>query len=130
ARRTELDQQFISALGRTRKLARGPKPGRALREIGLEPQLTTEKPTSEGVAEMLARVDVRDHRVGLQLYPDKDRSEEHTSELQSLPTRRSSDLRGGPSWINNSSQLSAARGNLPAAQNPAGRCARSGSSHS
>src|SRR5437763_14298836 len=30
ARRIELDQQFISALGRTRKLARGPKPGRAL----------------------------------------------------------------------------------------------------
>jgi uroporphyrinogen-III synthase len=34
--------------------------------------MTTEKPTSEGIAEMLARVDLKSHRVGLQLYPDKD----------------------------------------------------------
>jgi uroporphyrinogen-III synthase len=74
ARRTTLDQDFIVALGRARKFARGPKPGRALREIGLEPQMTTEKPTSEGIAEMLARVDLKAHRVGLQLYPDKDHS--------------------------------------------------------
>jgi uroporphyrinogen-III synthase len=72
ARRISLDQEFVAALGRARKFARGPKPGRALREIGLEPQLTTEKPTSEGIAEMLARVDLKGHRVGLQLYPDKD----------------------------------------------------------
>ncbi len=72
ARRISLDQEFVAALGRARKFARGPKPGRALREIGLEPQMTTEKPTSEGIAEMLARVDLKNHRVGLQLYPDKD----------------------------------------------------------
>jgi len=71
-RRIDLEQAFITALGKTRKFARGPKPGRALREIGLEPQMTTEKPTSEGIAEMLARVDLKRHRVGLQLYPDKD----------------------------------------------------------
>jgi len=74
ARRMDVDQDFVTALGRLRKFARGPKPGRALREIGLEPQVTTEKPTSEGIAEMLARVDLRGHRVGLQLYPDKDHS--------------------------------------------------------
>ena len=74
ARRMGLDQDFVKALGKARKFARGPKPGRALREIGLEPQMTTEKPTSEGIAEMLARVDLRGHRVGLQLYPDKDHS--------------------------------------------------------
>src|SRR5580765_200777 len=72
ARRIGVDQDFATALGKARKFARGPKPGRALREIGLEPQMTTEKPTSEGIAEMLARVNLRDHRVGLQLYPDKD----------------------------------------------------------
>jgi uroporphyrinogen-III synthase len=66
------EQNFIAALGKARKFARGPKPGRALREIGLEPQVTTEKPTSEGIIEMLARVDLKGHRVGLQLYPDKD----------------------------------------------------------
>jgi uroporphyrinogen-III synthase len=74
ARRMDVEQDFIAAVGRPRKFTRGPKPGRALREIGLEPQLTTEKPTSEGIAEMLAGVDLRGHRVGLQLYPDKDHS--------------------------------------------------------
>ena len=74
ARRLDLDEKFIAALGQARKFARGPKPGRALREIGLEPQVTTEKPTSEGIAEMLARLDLRNHRVGLQLYPDRDHS--------------------------------------------------------
>jgi uroporphyrinogen-III synthase len=74
ARRIGIDQNFIAALGGPRKFARGPKPGRALREIGLEPQVTTEKPTSEGIIEMLSRVDLNRHRVGLQLYPDKDHS--------------------------------------------------------
>jgi uroporphyrinogen-III synthase len=72
ARRMGIEQAFIAAVGKARKFARGPKPGRALREIGLEPQVTTEKPTSEGIAEMLSRVDLRGHRVGLQLYPDRD----------------------------------------------------------
>jgi uroporphyrinogen-III synthase len=74
AGRIEVAQDLIAAFGRSRKLARGPKPGRALREIGLEPQATTEKPTSEGMAEMLARLDLGGHRVGLQLYPDRDHS--------------------------------------------------------
>jgi uroporphyrinogen-III synthase len=72
ARRIDVERDFIAALGDARKFARGPKPGKALREIGLEPQVTTEKPTSEGIAEMLSRIDLRGHRVGLQLYPDKD----------------------------------------------------------
>jgi len=71
ARRIEVERDFVAALGKARKFARGPKPGRALREIGLEPQVTTEKPTSEGIAEMLSRIDLASHRVGLQLYPDK-----------------------------------------------------------
>src|SRR3979411_3169182 len=54
ARRIGVEQNFIAAVGKARKFARGPKPGRALREIGLEPQATTEKPTSEGVAEMMS----------------------------------------------------------------------------
>jgi uroporphyrinogen-III synthase len=73
-RRIGLEQEFVAALAKARKFTRGPKPGRALREIGLEPQMTTEKPTSEGIAEMLVRIDLKGHRVGLQLYPDKDHS--------------------------------------------------------
>jgi uroporphyrinogen-III synthase len=71
-RRVGAEQDFIAAIGKSRKFTRGPKPGKALREIGLEPQMTTEKPTSEGVAEMLSRLDLKSHRVGLQLYPEKD----------------------------------------------------------
>jgi uroporphyrinogen-III synthase len=74
ARRLGNEADFVAAIGKARKFTRGPKPGRALREIGLEPQQTTEKPTSEGVAEMLSRVDLRGHRLALQLYPDKDHS--------------------------------------------------------
>jgi uroporphyrinogen-III synthase len=72
ARRIDVAQDFVAAVGEARKFARGPKPGRALREIGLEPQVITEKPTSEGIVEMLSRVDLKGHRVGLQLYPDRD----------------------------------------------------------
>jgi uroporphyrinogen-III synthase len=74
ARRIDAEQVFIAAIGNARKFARGPKPGRALREIGLEPQATTEKPTSEGIIEMLSGIDLKGHRIGLQLYPDKDHS--------------------------------------------------------
>jgi uroporphyrinogen-III synthase len=73
-KRIGVEQDFIAALGKSRKFARGPKPGRALREIGLEPQQTTEKPTSEGIVEMLSRLDLKGHRIGLQLYPDRDHS--------------------------------------------------------
>jgi uroporphyrinogen-III synthase len=72
ARRIDAERDFIAALGQSRKFARGPKPGKALREIGLEPQATTEKPTSDGIIEMLSRFDLSGHRTGLQLYPDKD----------------------------------------------------------
>ena len=71
-RRIGVETEFVSALGKARKFTRGPKPGRALREIGLDQQMMTERPTSEGVADMLARLDLGGHRVGLQLYPDKD----------------------------------------------------------
>jgi uroporphyrinogen-III synthase len=74
ARQANCEADFVAALGKARKFARGPKPGRALREIGLEPQITTEKPTSEGIVEMLSQIDLKGHRLGLQLYPDKDHS--------------------------------------------------------
>src|SRR5581483_892724 len=53
AARLNVEREFVAALGKMRKLARGPKPGRALREIGLEPQMTTEVPTSEGVVDII-----------------------------------------------------------------------------
>jgi uroporphyrinogen-III synthase len=74
ARARGLDQALVAALAKSRKFTRGPKPGKALRENGLETQQTTEKPTTEGVIEMLGKLDLRGRRLGLQLYPDKDHS--------------------------------------------------------
>ena len=87
-RRIGVEPQFIAALGSSRKFTRGPKPGKALREIALEPQMTTEKPTSEGVAEMLSRLDLRGRRVGLQLYPDKD----HASLIGAIKAQGASEV--------------------------------------
>ncbi|MCK1341070.1 uroporphyrinogen-III synthase [Bradyrhizobium sp. 38] len=74
ARERGLDGALTAALAKSRKFTRGPKPGKALREVGLEAQQTTEKPTTEGVIEMLGKLDLKGHRLGLQLYPDKDHS--------------------------------------------------------
>jgi len=74
ARSRGLDQAFVAALAKSRKFTRGPKPGKALREIGLEQQQMTEKPTTDGVIEMMAKLDLKGRRLGLQLYPDKDHS--------------------------------------------------------
>jgi uroporphyrinogen-III synthase len=74
ARARGLDSALVAALAKTRKFTRGPKPGKALREVNLDAQQTTEKPTTEGVIEMLGKLDLRGRRLGLQLYPDKDHS--------------------------------------------------------
>jgi uroporphyrinogen-III synthase len=80
ARGRGIDQAFVAALAKSRKFTRGPKPGKALREVGLEAQQTTEKPTTEGVIEMLEKLDLRGRRLGLQLYPDKN----HTALIGTL----------------------------------------------
>ena len=71
-RRLDIEARIRRRTWPSAQICPGPKPGRALREIGLEPQITTEKPTSEGIAEILSRVELSGHRLGLQLYPDKD----------------------------------------------------------
>lgn len=60
---------FVGALARIRTITRGPKPARALRELGLLPKLAAAVPTSRGVLDVLAAEELRDRRVGVQLYP-------------------------------------------------------------
>ncbi len=69
ARRTGRETAFIAALGKIRSITRGPKPARALHEIGLAPGLAAAVPTSEGVLEALAGEDVAGRPIGVQLYP-------------------------------------------------------------
>jgi uroporphyrinogen-III synthase len=60
--------QVVQAIGAARKITRGPKPARALHEVGLSSDLPAPIPTSQGVMEALASDDLSGHRVGLQLY--------------------------------------------------------------
>jgi uroporphyrinogen-III synthase len=60
---------LIAALEKTRTVTRGPKPARALREIGLNPNLTAATPTSQGVLETLEKEKLQGARIGVQLYP-------------------------------------------------------------
>ena len=68
AARAELKDEFIAALARTRKLARGPKPGRALRRVSLKPEIVASAPTTDGVIETLNSLTLENARVGVQLY--------------------------------------------------------------
>lgn len=63
-----LKDTFVQALARTRKITRGPKPARALRELGLKPDIAAEVPTTEGVINSLRPHDLKGRRIGLQLY--------------------------------------------------------------
>ena len=69
ARRIDLEFAFIDALRLARKITRGPKPVRALREIGLAADVPADEPTTEGVIAALERHDLTGRRVGVQLYP-------------------------------------------------------------
>ena len=70
AQRAGIDAPFHDALGRVRTITRGPKPARALREIGLAPGLRAALPTTEGVIAALAQSALRGRRIAIQLYPE------------------------------------------------------------
>ena len=68
AERAGLRDDFVAALGRVRKLTRGPKPVRALRKIGLSPDIAAKVPTTEGIIATLEGEDLRERSVGVQIY--------------------------------------------------------------
>ncbi|HEV2334023.1 MAG TPA: uroporphyrinogen-III synthase [Stellaceae bacterium] len=70
AEREGMAPEFQGALARVRTITRGPKPARALREIGIAPGLRAEPATSAGVAAALGSEGLRGRRVALQLYPE------------------------------------------------------------
>lgn len=63
-----LRDPFIAQLARVRKITRGPKPARALRELGLQSDLAAEVPTTDGVIALLSQHDLTGRGVGVQLY--------------------------------------------------------------
>ncbi|HEX3953555.1 MAG TPA: uroporphyrinogen-III synthase [Stellaceae bacterium] len=70
AGRAGLEAAFRDAVGAVRTIPRGPKPARALREIGLAPTLRAEQPTTEGVVAALSAASLAARRVAVQLYPN------------------------------------------------------------
>src|SRR5260370_20090688 len=64
----ELRAAFLAALARVRKITRGPKPARALREVGLKPDLPAPTPTTAGVIAALRGLELKGRRLGVQLY--------------------------------------------------------------
>jgi uroporphyrinogen-III synthase len=59
---------FVAQLARVRKITRGPKPAKALRELGLKPDIAAEIPTTDGIIASLKSQPLGGRRVGLQLY--------------------------------------------------------------
>ena len=63
-----LREPFITQLARVRSIARGPKPGRVLRELGLKPTLVADPATTPGMIALLQTFDLKGRRIGVQLY--------------------------------------------------------------
>ena len=72
---TGLADSFVAALGHARKVTRGPKPARRLRELGLRPDLAVEPPTTAGIIAALSAENLAGRRVAVQLYPDQPHTE-------------------------------------------------------
>jgi uroporphyrinogen-III synthase len=59
---------FVAGLARVRKITRGPKPARALRELGLKPDIAAGVPTTAGIIDSLRAENLGGRRVAVQLY--------------------------------------------------------------
>lgn len=64
----DLAQRFVARLGDVRKITRGPKPGAALRKLGLKADVVAVEPTTEGVIKTLEQENLQGRRVAVQLY--------------------------------------------------------------
>ena len=65
-----LSDKFVAALAQMRKITRGPKPARRLRELGLKSDLAVDPPTTAGIIAALAGESLSGRRIAVQLYPE------------------------------------------------------------
>ena len=63
-----LKDDFIQTLAHVRKLTRGPKPGAALRTLGLKADVVALEPTTEGVIATLKPENIEGRQIAVQLY--------------------------------------------------------------
>jgi uroporphyrinogen-III synthase len=71
AERYGVREAFVAAMAQSRILVRGPKPAKALREIGLNAALLAEPATTAGVIQTLRNEKLYDRRIGVQLYGEE-----------------------------------------------------------
>ncbi len=68
ARQTERETAFLSSLHVVRKFARGPKPARALSELGVDVDIICRGQTPEAILEQLGKLDFAGRVVGIQPF--------------------------------------------------------------
>ncbi len=68
AERYGVREDFIAAIAKSRTIVRGPKPAKALRDIGLRADISVTPPTTDGLIKTLRDEDLYDRRIGVQLY--------------------------------------------------------------
>lgn len=68
AERFNLSAQWRQALSKVYKIARGPKPNRALKELDLQAQELALEPTTDGMLLSLDQIDLSHKRLAVQLY--------------------------------------------------------------
>lgn len=71
AERHSLLSQFVQTLGSTKKISRGPKPVRVLRELGFKAEFLGDEPTTPGIITALERMELSGARLAVQLYGDE-----------------------------------------------------------
>lgn len=66
--REGLEQPFVNALTAVRKICRGPKPGRVLKELGLKADILAVEPTTAGIISTLKTLELKNSKISVQLY--------------------------------------------------------------
>lgn len=87
AERFGMDKQWTEALGRVRKIARGPKPASALRPHKLKPDVLALAPTTDGVIATLQVEALAGRHIAVQLY-----GEEQNVKLQNFLTDKGAQI--------------------------------------
>jgi uroporphyrinogen-III synthase len=86
ADRLGLKSDLLGSLAGVRKVTRGPKPARVLRDLGLAVELASPAPTAQGVMTALRGKSMAHHRVGLQTLGD-DGSSDLVTMLEAIGAR-------------------------------------------
>lgn len=68
AERIGLAAEVLQGLRQARRITRGPKPARALHELGLATDVPASSPTTQGIIDTMSPMNLAGRRIGVQLY--------------------------------------------------------------